>query len=527
MNIQNTQELSKTGYRIAIEPVEGAFEASFANGLSVQSDAVRLLHETRLATTVYFPLECLDESLLEASNLRTFCPFKGTARYWHIGTGENKIENAIWAYDSPLKEALEVKGHFSIMPHALAGLQSKPDVNLRPQDGHISSPLADWILREAAYCKDRAELVGLLGRKFVGEGIALQRLTVTIWSLHPEIAGLNMIWLRDEDTVRASEPDHSLFSNPAYINSPLRHVTDGLGGVRQPLNEDKTEFDFPIMADLKAKGATDYVAMPLIFSDGQINIMTLTSDHPDGFTTANLGLIFECSSVISRYLEVMTLRKNTEVLLETYLGQRTGRKVLNGAIRRGEGEDIKSVVLFSDLRNSTTLAETLPQADYLDLINDYFDTISDAITAHGGEVLKFIGDAVLAVFPISDEPGDQENKAREALKTARLATQSVQERANARLEEGRPAFEAGIALHVGDVAYGNVGARDRLDFTVVGPAVNLASRIEGLTKETGHKVLASGAFRQALGAGEIGLTSAGSHAFKGITGEHEIFVVDV
>ena len=169
-------------------------------------------------------------------------------------------------------------------------------------------------------------------------GVSVYRLHLTIWSLHPQIAGVNFQWLRDTDSVTISEPRHDLFTSERYLNSPVRLVTQGLGGVRQPLNVDQTEFEFPILEDLKAEGATDYVAMPLRFSDGQNHSMTLASDHINGFTTANLGLIFECIGVISRYFEVLTLRTNTETLLDTYLGRRTGQKVLEGAVRRGDGE---------------------------------------------------------------------------------------------------------------------------------------------------------------------------------------------
>lgn len=517
------------GYRIEISPLKGLVTAKLVGEEIAVSKAVKIMHETRLQPYYYFPKDAIDPKLLTRSNFRTFCPFKGTASYWHVKTPKGIIENGAWAYETPLEESLEISGMLSFSKDVADEykFENPPRMNLN-HDGHISSPLTDWILREAAYCSSRQELVSLLGAKFIEAGIAVSRMNITIWSLHPEIAGVNFRWLRETGEVTVSEPSHDIFTHPGYINSPLNLVTQGLGGVRQPLNVEKTEFQFPIMEELQAEGATDYVAMPLRFSDGQFHSMTMACDHENGFTTENLGLVFECSAVISRYFEVLTLRKNATTLMDTYLGKRTGEKVLSGDIRRGQGEDIQAVILFSDLRNSTRLAEELPRNQYLDLLNRYFEIVLDPVNEHGGEVLKFIGDAVLAIFPVSNDTHDHSDQACAALLAARSAIQSVVNEIDQFKKSGSSDIDLGLSLHIGEVTYGNVGGQNRLDFTVIGPAVNLASRVESLCKSSGHRILMSKDFVEALESGTDPtpkIKSVGKHSLDGISGNQEIFAL--
>ena len=250
----------------------------------------------------------------------------------------------------------------------------------------------------------------------------------------------------------------------------MRLVSEGLGGVRQRLDIDEPEFSFPILAELRVNGGTDYVAMPLPFSDGRFQTLTMATDHPDGFATAQLGQVFEAVFALGRYYEVLTLRRNATVLFDTYLGQRTGRQVLGGLTRRGDGEDIRAAILYCDLRNSTALQESLSREVYLDLLNDFFERAAEPILAAGGEVLKYIGDAVLAIFPLEgDDAGDEAIGA--ACRRARETAQEIVARvAAAPARSDCPALQCAIGLHFGDVTYGNVGAPKRLDFTVIGTA---------------------------------------------------------
>ena len=466
-------------YRLEVLPAAGHAVARHGDLVVAASDAARVMYETRLPPVVYFPIDDVKATLLEISDRRTFCPFKGTATYWHIKIGDTVIENGAWSYRNALEESRGIEGYIAFMPEAVTALDIDGEAVHTHRDGNISGPTVDWILREAWLCSSPEELTAAIGHKFLEDGIAVSRISVMIWSLHPMIAGRNYVWTKKDDRVASYAPSHDLLDNPAFINSPMRHVTNGLGGVRQSLLAEHAEFSFPIMEDLKTEGGTDYVAMPLHFSDGQTNVMTLTCDHPKGFTTANLGLVFECSSVIGRLYEVFTLRDNASTLLETYLGKRTGARVLGGEIRRGDGEQIGAAILFCDLRNSSRLTESMGRDAYLELLNGFFETTTRIVNAHDGEVLKFIGDAVLAIFPAGD---DKAHACRQALESACAIDQSLAE------ADGASA-ECAIGLAFGDVTYGNVGSRERLDFTVIGTAANIAARLSDLGKQLGHTVL--------------------------------------
>ncbi len=517
------------GYRIEIVPHSGLVTAYLGETEVARSDDVKILKETRLGEYYYFPLDAIDATKLERSDHRTFCPFKGTATYWHLKTPNGLIENAVWSYQTPLEESKQIAGLISFMGKAADryAFENQPADVQDSQQNYISSALSDWVLREAGNQKSRVDLVRMLGKKFVESGIQVYRMSIMIWSLHPQIAGVNFRWYRDTDEVEVLEPRHEIFEDSRYINSPINLVTKGAGGVRQQLNRGDMEFEFPILEELKAEGGTDYVAMPLRFSDGKFHCMTMACDHHEGFTTKNLGMVFECIGVISRYFEVLTLRKNTTTLLDTYLGKRTGQKVLNGDIHRGQGENIQAVILFSDLRNSTKMAETLSRENYLQLLNQYFEKVLTPVGENGGEVLKFIGDAVLAIFPVSDTKGDQLHQVQNALTAAKsIVTDICHQLDNSHNEDGCE-IDLGISLHIGEVTYGNVGGQERLDFTVIGPAVNMASRLEGLCKSCDCRIIVSQDFKNILERDEAEnslLKSIGKFQLSGISDNHEVFV---
>lgn len=465
------------GYRLKVEPVAGETTARIGSLTIAASRNARLMRETRLLNTVYFPRADVDLNLTPSGH-RTFCPFKGTARYWHADLNGRRVENAVWSYENALPETRDVEGMIGFMPAMDAKIRFAGDPPTRTDDGDIQGPLVNWIMREAAFCSDGVELTKELAERFLAHGVAISRLTVLLWSLHPEIAGTRYLWRRDSGEVETTDAPHGVFDHPAFANSPLRHVSEGLGGVRQLLTVEEPEFSFPILEELKAEGATDYVVMPLFFSTGRPNVMTMASDHPRGFTTANLGLIFECSAAIARYYEVQTLKMNAVSLLDTYVGHRAGARVLSGQIRRGDGDDIEAAVLFCDLIGSTRLAEQLGREAYLSLLNSFFETVAAEVSARGGEVLKFIGDAVLAIFP---DGGDFDARAA-AVETARAIPGVLAD----------SEMKAAIGLHFGPVTYDNVGAPDRLDFTVIGAAATIAARLSDLAKTEGVAALTTG-----------------------------------
>ena len=210
-------------------------------------------------------------------------------------------------------------------------------------------------------------------------------------------------------------------------------------------------------------------------------MVTWATDRPDGFSEADIAKLEDINPALAAIVETRAVRRISANLLDTYLGPQAGRRILAGQIQRAQGERLRAVVMMTDMRNFTGLSDRLPGDDVIELLDDYFDAIVSPIEEHKGEVLKFMGDGLLAIFPADDD----EDFAPSSLRALDAATEGLDRLAalnEARRDSDRTELRTGIGLHLGEVIYGNVGAVDRLDFTVIGPAVNLASRIEGLTK---------------------------------------------
>lgn len=502
-------------YRITTEPFDSHVVVKARSAALVDTRSAKLMQETRLQPTLYFPKSDINMARFTKSNHRTFCPFKGTASYWNIETDNGTLRNAAWSYEQPLEEGRAVAGDLGFMAHSDIVVESSAPIPPARDDGHARGPLIDWLFRQAAYCKTPQELTRQLGETLIANGMPLWRMRISIWTLHPLLAGWTYTWERGNDEVHTMPTPHRALMSPAYLNSPVRHVSEGLGGVRQRLDVDEMEFDFPVMADLKARGGTDYVAMPLFFSDGSVQTITLASDDPKGFTIGGLGPVFEGASVIGRFFEVMNLKSNSEALLDTYLGHRTGGRVLSGQVQRGDKEDIRAAILFCDLRDSTGWLERLPRDKYLALLNAFFERSVNAVDSHGGEVLKFIGDAVLAIFP-SD--GDDPEASRQAVAAAGDILDSLKD---IQPEGSDRPIDSAIGIHFGNVTYGNVGSPDRLDFTATGKATNIAARLSDLGKDTGNRVVVSTPVTEGNG---IAFQSLGAHKLHGVSEMIEVFL---
>jgi len=504
----------QTVYQIVAEPVSGRTRALNDGKVLADSRGARVLHETRLPSCVYLPPADVETSLLRRNQHRTFCPFKGTASHYDLVLPDKVVANAAWSYEQPLPEAASIAGYISFYPDAVEHWEYEDDLPATPDYGHASGPLVDWLLREAWQCRTPEDLTRELGERLVADGIPVWRLSVGIWTLHPLLLGMRYIWVRDQSEVTVNTMPHSALNHPSYLNSPVRHVSEGRGGVRQRLDADVFEFDFPVMEELRQQGGTDYVAMPLPFSDGQIHTLTLTSDHAAGFSTADLGRVFEATAVLSRFYEVLAAQLNTETLLDTYLGPRTSSLVRSGQVKRGHGQQIRAAILFCDLRESTRLSDELDRDDYLDLLNGFFEGVTQPVVAHGGEVLKFIGDAVLAIFPVDQDEGESCRRAQAA---AREIVDNIAEVGRAR---GRDDVRCAIGVHVGDVTYGNVGSPTRLDFTVTGSATGRAERLCELAKAIDKPLVMSDRVAK-FNADAV--ASLGHFPLRHVHGQHEVF----
>ena len=477
-----------------------------------------VLHETRQPPAHYIPKEDIRMELLQKTDFHTHCPFKGDANYWTLQVGGQRAENAAWAYEAPYRDAEQIKGHLSFYRSKIAALY-EGDEEVPFLESNVASlhanPLAGWLLKDAWKAKSAAELAAQFLAFLRGSGCPVDRSTIIIPTLHPQIFATVLVWRADTPDLRIVYEPHDILHQPRFADSPFAPIIRGAGGVRRRLEDAGVKLDFPVVRDLHGEGATDYVAMPFRFSDGQINVISMTSFTRGGFGTAHLGQIYEVMPMLGRLFEVHALRRTATALLETYLGHDTGKRVLNGLVKRGDGEDIDAVIWFCDFRDSTVLSGSLPREVYLEQLNRFFYCMAGAVLKKGGEVLKYIGDAVLAIFPTA---AGAEDACRRALQAASLAAERVTAINEAHPDV--PPIRFGIGLHVGTVTYGNVGVPQRLDFTVIGTAANEAARIESMTKELNHVLLASAAFAAQV-PGK--LVPAGRHRLKGLEGEYELF----
>ena len=513
-------------YRFTFDPEAKQVSALYQGITLADSNKVMLLQETRIAPVCYFPREDVRMDLFERSDFVSYCPFRGNAIHYSLHVGEIAADNILWSYEDPFKDAAAIKDYVAFYPDQVDILYpGKQSVQPAGQAlAAYENPLLNWVLQESPAIASSRELTAAFARQIRSAQIPLWRLSVTILTLHPQVVALTQHWHSVTGELVELEHDFEILQSPEYLNSPLLPIFEGAGGIRRRLDIKEPLLDFGVLSELYAEGATDYVAMPLHFSDGQINALTISSNHPGGFTTSDLGHIYEILAVLGRIYEVHALQHKAASLLDTYLGSHAGERVLNGLIRRGDGEDIRAVIWFCDLRGSTPLAQAMSRGEFLACLNDFFDCVAGAVLDHGGQILRFIGDAALAIFPIEDELDDTGLQAscQRAIAAAREASSRMKSYNAGRVKESAPELGYGIGLHVGDLTYGNIGTGNRLEFTVIGEAANLAARIESLCKSLNEPVLLSSDFAT-CNADHV--VSLGEHQLQGIDAPHEIFAL--
>jgi adenylate cyclase len=345
--------------------------------------------------------------------------------------------------------------------------------------------------------------------------IPLSRISLILETLHPEDSGIRATW--QEGAVNRTEmPRAGIATSSAYLNSPVYIVDETNQPFRWRAGEPTKGME--LLDELAAEGTTDYLLLPLPFRDTiRTAAMSFASRAPGGFDDAAVAMLRQAAALYSPSAERVMLRRIAVDLMAAYLGRDAGAQVYEGRIDRGDVETMTAAILFADLRNFTAMSERLPRAEVIALLNRWFDVLGDAIDPRGGEILKFMGDGLLAVFRVDGDAGETCSRALDAALAAHDGTLRL---AAGLAAEGRDPIACGLALHLGEVAFGNVGTRRRLDFTVIGPAVNHASRLQGLTKELGEPVLASAAFAAASGRD---LRPLGSHALRGVAEPVEVF----
>src|SRR3984893_17764983 len=387
---------------------------------------------------------------------------------------------------------------------------------LKPADKGETHPVIRWLMTDARRRTDACEFLDGFAHELRANGVDVSRISTGVPILHPQIFSFSGLWQLDKGTTerlyRAS-PD----SLAMMARSPIRIAYEGGGPVRCDLSAPARDGEFSMLEDLRRDGLSDYIVYSVPFADGSHKALALATARRGGFHSDELALFVAIIPAVAFNLEVQALRRTARTLLDTYVGQQSGGRVLEGQIQRGTGETIRAVIWLCDLRGFTNLSETLPRDALIDLLNCYFGPMGDAVAAQGGEILKFIGDAMLAIFPIR---ADTAATCAAALTAAERAQAALIEENRRRLGAGLARLDYGLALHVGDVMYGNIGSDTRLDFTVIGPAVNLTARIESMCRQLGRQLLLSSEF---VKSGGIAAKSIGAFSLKGVGAEQEIF----
>jgi len=385
-----------------------------------------------------------------------------------------------------------------------------------------------WILTEGQRCATLPDLLGAFCRHLRSIGIPVDRSTIHVRLLHPLLRGLTWIWRDDRPDIERVERFHGTEQSPEFLRSPVYPIMElGSEGYRHHMEASPGPQPFPILEDLVAEAFTDYGAMPLSFSSGRRNVLTIATRRVGGFGTDDLALIYEALPALTALAEARMLRLLATNLLNTYVGPEAGQRILDGDIRRGTSLGIGAVLWYCDLRGFTALADRLPMEELVALLNTYFEVMGGPVSRRGGEILKFIGDAMLAIFPVppAADASMVSTRCVLALEAALEAMEGLDRLNGLRTGRGEPGLGVGIALHVGEVMYGNIGAPARLDFTVIGPAVNLVTRLEALTRRLDQRLLTSAAFARAIDGrnGVLALRSHGLHPLKGLREPVEVF----
>lgn len=387
-----------------------------------------------------------------------------------------------------------------------------------PLNRDVIEDMVTWLLDGARTVNTPNHIVDEMGQRFIRAGMPLVRLAVFVRTLHPSVFGRAFVWRPGEETT-VVPVGYEIGESSAYRDNPVVQVVTNRTPLRRSITAE-SRAEFSILEELAHEGATDYFALPLHFTDNSVHVVSFASARKEGFSDDDLWAMERIQLPLARVAEIYAFRRTTQVLLNTYLGHQSGTRVLNGMIRRGDGDHINAVIWFTDLRHSTDLADQLSQVEFLALLNDYFEAMAGSVLEHDGEVLRFIGDAALAIFPVGEEPDDATTACRAAAAAAHDALERIRVLNTERQVHSQPLIEVGIGLHLGDVTYGNVGAENRLEFTVIGAAANEAARIEGLCKTLKRPVLASAEVVTHL---DDGWESMGAHPLRGVGREIEIY----
>ena len=389
-----------------------------------------------------------------------------------------------------------------------------------------------WVIEAGLLGVGEAELLNGFCERLRQAGLPLSRAVVIVDTLHPVHEGRVFRWRADQAEAspgvaygRTSEGEAA----ESWRRSPFHRLLEtGESALRRRVSPEAAA-EFSVLADYLAQGQTDYLALVHRFASGRsfgemdCVYSSWTSDGPAGFSDEQVAALGRLVPALALAVKCASLAQIAATLVETYLGRDAGRLVLTGRIARGVAERISAVLWFSDLRGFTRITDTAPPEQVIPLLNDYAEAVVSSVHEAGGDVLKLIGDGALAIFRAA-EPGEACRRALAAEAAMRARIAAVNER---RAGEGLPTTDAYLGLHIGEVFFGNVGSLERLDFTVIGPAVNEVSRIAAMCRSAERDALASSAFASAaLPADRARLVSVGCYALRGVARPQELFTLE-
>ncbi|MHA1537774.1 MAG: adenylate/guanylate cyclase domain-containing protein [Alphaproteobacteria bacterium] len=383
--------------------------------------------------------------------------------------------------------------------------------------------VADWLMDQALGEAPIEAMFEGCCERLLAAGLPLMRGHISHRTLHPLFSGVGITWSRGRE-LQVQRFEHSEQPDPErWLQSPLHYMIERrMPIMRRRLTGEEALLDFPVLDEFRAAGGTDYLAFLERFDaeseDGIIG--SWVTDRAGGFTDAEIEALSRLKTRLAVACKMSIRGQVARNVVTTYLGPSAGLRVLEGQIRRGDGKTLHAVIWYSDLRGSTRMSETLDADDYIHVLNDYFEATAGAVLQAGGDVLSFIGDAVLAIFPIGEAENTAAGACRKALEASAKAGARLARTNKAREGRGAEALDYGLGLHVGDVVFGNIGVPERLSFSVIGPVVNTVARLEALTKTLKRPVLVSAQFADTL---PIAWDSLGHHTVSGITEPLEVY----
>jgi adenylate cyclase len=386
--------------------------------------------------------------------------------------------------------------------------------------------VADWLTRMAFTSAELDEIARGCFDRLAAAGLPIARAQITFSVLHPLYRAVGFTWRRTEGLKIEAYRHVTSGQTDRFLRSPYYVLlSNRLEYLRRRILKDQPA-EFPILEELKREGMTDYLAFVHAFEqDGAQGMMgSWATDRQGGFIDADIAALLKVQSHLAVVSKMAVLKRLASNMLTTYLGGDAGKRVMSGQIKRGDGETVRAALVMADMRGSTKLSEQLGRQGYIDTLNEFFDAIAGPFGREGGQILNFIGDGFLAIYPCERHKTESQIACRAALQAAQVATWRMGDLNRSRASDGKPELGYGIGLHIGNVMYGNVGLRDRLTFSAFGVAVNEVTRLESLTRTYKVPIIASDTFVEYCGGA---WTKLGQEELRGVEQPMTVFTPQI